>query len=195
MKKNIITFRKLHLVKMLLLPLTLAVMFASCEIQEDYEYVYGNPGGKVNMTAWEFIQTTDSLSLMEEAISATGLQSLYSGTTVRTFIAPRNSAFRAYMKTNSYANISAIPVATLETVLKYHVVNAKVIFTDPELLLSNNPISYPTESGAVMFLSHNTSYQGLINQGTKKSWTIITSNIEPTNGVIHVTADIVYLSL
>lgn len=189
------TFRKLHLAKVLLLPLTLAVMFASCEIQEDYEYVYGNPGGKVNMTAWEFIQTTDSLSLLEEAITATGLQSLYSGTTVRTFIAPRNSAFRAFMKTNSYANISAIPVAALETVLKYHVVNAKVIFTDPELLQSDKPISYPTESGAVMFLSHNTSYQGLINQGTKKSWTIITSNIEPTNGVIHVTADIVYLSL
>ncbi len=189
------TFRKLHLAKVLLLPLTLAVMFASCEIQEDYEYVYGNPGGKVNMTAWEFIQTTDSLSLLEEAITATGLQSLYSGTTVRTFIAPRNSAFRAYMRTNSYANISAIPVVTLETVLKYHIVNAKVIFTDPALLQSDKPISYPTESGAVMFLSHNTSYQGLINQGTKKSWTIITSNIEPTNGVIHVTADIVYLSL
>ncbi len=195
MKKNNITFRKLHLAKVLLLPLTLAVMFASCEIQEDYEYVYGNPGGKVNMTAWEFIQTTDSLSLMEEAITATGLQSLYSGTTVRTFIAPRNSAFRAFMKTNGFTDIGDIPLDELEPVLKYHVVNAKVIFTDPELLQNDKPISYPTESGAVMFLSHNSSYQGLINQGTKKSWTIITSNIEPTNGVIHVTADIVYLSL
>ncbi|MDX9774064.1 MAG: fasciclin domain-containing protein [Bacteroidales bacterium] len=195
MKKNIIDFRKLHMIKMLLVPLALAMVFASCEIQEDYEYVYGNPGGKVDMTAWEYIQSNDSLSLMEEAITATGLQSLYSGTTVRTFIAPRNTAFRAYMKTNSYANISAIPVATLESVLKYHIVNAKVIFTDPDLLLSNNPISYPTESGSVMYLSHNTNYQGVINQGTKKSWTIITSNIEPTNGVIHVTADVVYLSL
>jgi uncharacterized surface protein with fasciclin (FAS1) repeats len=99
------------------------------------------------------------------------------------------------MKTNSYANIAAIPVGTLESVLKYHIVNAKVIFSDPDLLMSNNPISYPTESGSIMYLSHNTNYQGLINQGTKKNWTIITSNIEPTNGVIHVTADIVYLSL
>jgi uncharacterized surface protein with fasciclin (FAS1) repeats len=195
MKKNTITSRKLHLAKMLLVPLTLAMMFASCEIQEDYEYEYGNPGGKLSLNAWEFIQATDSLSLMEEAIVATGLQSLYSGSSVRTFIVPRNSAFRAYMKTNSYPNIAAIPVAALEGVLKYHIVNAKVIFTDPALLASNNPISYPTESGSVMYLSHNTSYQGVINQGTKKSWTIITSNIEPTNGVIHVTADIVYLSL
>lgn len=195
MKKIKTNYKKMKLLRMLIAPLALAALLVSCEIQPDYEYEYGNPGGKVNMTAWEFIQATDSLSLMEQAIVATGLQSLYSETTVRTFIVPRNSAFRAYMKTNSYPNISAIPVGTLETVLKYHIVKARVIFTDPELLPSNNPIAYPTESGSVMYLSHNTSYQGVINQGTKKSWTMITSNIEPTNGVIHVTADVVYLSL
>ncbi len=195
MEKNNINSRKMRLLKMLFVPLIVSAMLASCEIQPDYEYEYGNPGGKLNMTALEFIQSTDSLSLMEEAIAATGLQSLYSGTTVRTFIVPRNSAFRAYMKSNGFANIAAIPVDALEAVLKYHVVNAKVIFTDPELLQSNNPIAYTTESGSVMYLSHNTSYQGVINQGTKKSWTIITSNLEPTNGVIHITADIVYLSI
>jgi uncharacterized surface protein with fasciclin (FAS1) repeats len=195
MKNKITSNKKMQLIRMLLAPVALAAILVSCEIQPDYEYEYGNPGGKINMTAWEFIQTTDSLSLMEEAIIATGLQSFYSGTTVRTYILPRNSAFRAYMKTNSFPNIQAIPVAALETVIKYHIVNAKVIFTDPELLPSNNPIAYPTESGLVMYLSHNTSYQGVINQGTKKSWTIITSNIEPTNGVIHVTADVVFLSI
>lgn len=195
MEKNNINSRKMRLLKMLFVPLIVSAMLASCEIQPDYEYEYGNPGGKLNMTALEFIQSTDSLSLMEEAIVATGLQSLYSGATVRTFIVPRNSAFRAYMKSNGFANIAAIPVDALEAVLKYHVVNAKVIFTDPELLQSNNPIAYTTESGSVMYLSHNTSYQGVINQGTKKSWTIITSNLEPTNGVIHITADIVYLSI
>jgi len=185
----------MRLLKMLFVPLIISAMLASCEIQPDYEYEYGNPGGKLNMTALEFIQSTDSLSLMEEAIAATGLQSFYSGTNVRTFIVPRNSAFRTYMKTNGFANIADIPVDDLEAVLKYHIVNEKVIFTDPALLQSNNPISYPTESGSVMYLSHNTSYQGVINQGTKKSWTIITSNLEPTNGAIHITADIVYLSI
>ncbi len=195
MKEMKIYFQKRHLIKMLIAPLALAILLASCEIQEDYKYVYGNPGGKLEQTAWEFIQATDSLSLMEQAIIATSLQNLYSGSTVRTFIVPRNSAFRTYMKTNSYANIAAIPVATLEGIVKYHVVNEKVIFSDPALLQSDKPIAYTTEAGSVMYLSHNTSYQGIINQGTKKSWTIITSNIEPTNGVIHITADIVYLSL
>ncbi|NLE35819.1 MAG: hypothetical protein GX622_12000 [Bacteroidales bacterium] len=195
MKNKISNNSKMQLIRMLLAPVALAALMVSCEIQPDYEYEYGNPGGKLKVTAWDYIQATDSLSLMEEAIIATGLQSIYSGTTERTFIVPRNSAFRDYLKANSYTNIAAIPVPALESVLKYHVVNAKVIFTDPELLPSNNPIAYPTESGSIMYLSHNTSYQGLINQGTKKSWTIITSNLEPTNGVIHVTKDIVFLSI
>lgn len=91
--------------------------------------------------------------------------------------------------------MASIPVPGLQSVLKYHIVNAKVNFSDPALLTSNNPVPYPTESGEIMYLSHNTNYQGLINQGTKKSWTIITSNLEPTNGIIHVTADVVFLSL
>ena len=184
-----------HFVKFIALSFVLILFFTRCEIQKDFEYEYNNPGGKLNVNAWEYIQQTDSLSLMEAAITAAGLQNLYTETTAKTFIVPRNSAFRVYMKTNKYANISAIPVATLQSVLKYHIVKSKVIFSDPALLLSNNPIEYQTESGQVMYLSHNTNYQGLINQGTKKSWTIITSNLEPTNGVIHVTADVVYLSL
>lgn len=195
MKEIKIFSGKLQMLRYLILPLVLGMLAVSCEIQEDYKYVYGNPGAEVNMTAWEFIQSNDSLSLMEEAIVATGLQNIYNGSTARTFIVPRNTGFRTYMKNNGYASISAIPVATLESVLKYHVVNAVVNFTNPDLLLSNNPIQYPTESGSIMYLSHNTSYQGLVNQNTKKSWTILTSNIEPTNGVIHITGDVVYLSL
>ncbi len=193
--ENKILLKSKRQLRMILIPVVLAMFIISCEIQPNYEYEYGNPGGKVNMTAWQFIQADDSLSLMEQAIVATGLESIYSGSSPRTFIVPTNKGFRTYMNTNGYTAISEIPGDILSEVLKYHIVNARVIFTDPELLPSNDPIEYPTESGSIMYLSHNTNYQGLINQGTKKSWTIATSNIEPTNGVIHITTDIVYLSL
>lgn len=178
---------------MLMFSAFLILVFNQCEIQKDFDYVYSNSGGKLTVNAWQFIQQTDSLSLLEAAITTAGLQDLYTGTTDKTFITPRNSAFRTYMKTNKYTSISAIPLATLQNVIKYHVVKARVIFSDPTITLSDNPVAYTTENGQVMYLSRNSSYQGLINQGTKKSWTIITSNIEPTNGVIHVTADVVYL--
>lgn len=196
MKKTIIQFKKWHFTKMLIGLSFMAFLFSQCEIQKNYEYEYSqSTGGKLGVTAWQYIQATDSLSLMAQAITAAGMQDYYSGSTEYTFIVPRNSAFRSYMKTNKYSGISAIPVATLQSILGYHIVKDKVLFSDPALSLANNPIEYQTVSGQVMYLSHNTNYQGLINQGTKKSWTIITSNLQPTNGVIHVTDAIVYLSL
>lgn len=196
MKKIIIQFKKWHFTKVLIGLSFMAFLFSQCEIQKNYEYEYSqSTGGKLGVTAWQYIQETDSLSLMAEAIAAAGMQDYYSGTTEYTFIVPRNSAFRTYMKTNKYTSISAIPVATLQGILGYHIVKATVLFSDPALMLSNNPISYDTVSGSIMYLSHNTSFQGVINYGTKKSWTIITSNLQPTNGVIHVTDAIVYLSI
>ncbi len=182
--------------KMLIASLFLLLLMGQCEIQKDFEYDYSDStGGVLNMTVWEFIQQTDSLSLMKEAITAAGMQDYYSGSTEYTFIVPRNSAFRTYMEDNGYASISDIPVATLQGVLGYHIVKAQVLFSDPDLLESNNPIAYETVSGEIMYLSHDSNYRGMINYGTGKSWTIITSNLQPTNGVIHITADIVYLAL
>lgn len=193
--KNIFIFHgKWASCKILIASIFLISIITQCEIQESFDYEYNNPGGKIDLTSWEYIQQTDSLSLMEEAITIAGLQDYYSGSTEYTFIVPRNSAFRDYMKTNSYTNISTIPVATLQNILKYHIVKARIIFSDPTLLTKNNPIAYDTENGQIMYLSHDSNFLGLINEGTKISWTIITSNIEPVNGVIHVTKDIVYLS-
>ncbi len=177
------------------LPLIFIFAVYGCEIQKDFEYDSSGYNGVLDVNAWAFIQSSDSLSLMEQAVIHAGMESYYTSTTVRTFIVPRNSGFRTYMKTNGYASINDIPAATLQGILEYHLVNAKVIFTDPDLTLSNNPIAYDTESGSIMYLSHNSNYQGLINEKTKKSWTILTSNIQPTNGVIHITGDIVYLSI
>jgi uncharacterized surface protein with fasciclin (FAS1) repeats len=192
MEKNKI-FQGMHFVKVMTIAVVLLLSLTQCEIQDSFEYVYNNPGGKLDMTAWQYIQNHDSLSLMENAIAAAGLEAYYSGNEEKTFIVPRNSAWRDYLSANGYGSISEIPVETLQNVLKYHIVKARVIFSDPDLLLKNNPIPYDTENGQIMYLSHNRNFQGLINEGTSKSWTIITSNLEPANGVIHVTKDVVYL--
>jgi uncharacterized surface protein with fasciclin (FAS1) repeats len=194
MKKIIMNTKRLNSPLALVLAVFLIFILSQCEIQKDYEYEHFNPGGKLNKTAWAYIQEKDSMSLMEEAINAAGLQNNYSGSTIYTFIVPENVAWRAYLKTNKYANIAAIPVATLQDVLKYHIVNAKILTRDDAFKLANIKTSYPTLlAGQVMFFSRNTFYQGIINQDTKKAFTIWTSNLEPTNGVIHVTYDVVYL--
>lgn len=183
-----------RLLIMLMVPIFALLPFGSCEIQEDFEYKYSNPGGKLSINAWEFIQQTESLSLMEEAIVAAGMQDYYSGSTEYTFIVPSDDAFSSYLKANKYASLSAIPVPILKNLLLYHIVKAKVLFSDPAINRSNDPITYKTVNGQPMYLSRSNNYQGIINQGSNKSWVITTSNLEPTNGVIHISPAIAYFS-
>ncbi len=172
-----------------------ALILVSC-IQDSFDYQSSTTSetGKFNGTALDFINSAkpyDSLSLVKEAITLTGLQSLYSQAGPRTFILPRNPGFRAYMTTNKYASLSAIPVATLTELLKYHIVKAYYFTHDPEFIASNIPILYQTEGSNPIYLSHNGNFQVVINQGTKKSFVVYVSNIRPTNGVIHVSSDVV----
>jgi len=193
MKKIKIFFQGFHFIKIMMSASFFVLVLTQCEIQPNYEYEYSNSGGKLDVNAWQFIQDTDSLSLMEDAITIAGLSDLYTSSDQKTFIVPRNSAWRNYLSDNSYTGLADIPADVLENTLKYHIVKARVIFSDPDLLLKNNPIAYDTENDQIMYLSRKSTFVGLINEGTKKSWTIVTSNIEPINGVIHITKNVVYL--
>ncbi|MFA6335530.1 MAG: fasciclin domain-containing protein [Bacteroidales bacterium] len=173
-----------------------ALSLGSC-IQEsfDYESSTTSETGEFKGTALDFVNTAkavDSLSLMKEAITLTGLQSLYSQTGPRTFIIPRNPGIRAYLKTNGYASLAAMPVATLTAVLKYHIVKTSYYTQDVQFMDSDKPIMYETEGTNPLYFSHNSNFQVVVNQGTKKSFTIYVSNIRPTNGVIHISSDVVY---
>lgn len=194
MKKIKIYFQRLHLVKSLLVLSLLLLVFTKCEIQPNIEYQHNYTDGNLGMNAWEFIQQTDSLSLMKDAIMAAGLQDMYSGSDQKTFIVPRNKAFRDYLSANSYSSISDVPVPILKNILMYHIVTQKILFSDSTFYTSNNPVDFMTENGQQMYLSRSNNYQGLINQGTNKSWTIITSNLEPTNGAIDISPAVVYYS-
>lgn len=170
------------------------VMLYNCEIQDDFSYKKSEYSGELGTTAWEFIQQNDSLNLLEKAIKATQLEGLFENEEEKTFIAPTDDAFKKYLQENSYNSIDEIPDPILLNLLKYHVVNESVIFTDPELSESNSPIAYDTQNGQIMYLSHNTNYEGLINENTSKQFTIRTSNLEATNGIIHVVPSVVYFS-
>lgn len=170
------------------------LLVSGCEKQPNYKYIHDNSDGHLGMSAWAFIQQNDSLSLMKEAVLAAGLSDIYDGETVHTFIIPTNAALRSYLTANNYATLASVPVPILRNTLLYHIVDAKVLFSDTALSRNDNPIAYPTENGQQMLLSHNANYQGLVNQGTNKSWTIAESNLRPTNGVIHIVPDVVYYS-
>lgn len=165
-----------------------------CEIQESFDYDYAPDNTKLNMSALAYITSNDSLSLFSEAIKRAGFESMYRDETGSTFIVPNNQAFRSYFEENGYASIAAIPLPILKNILRYHIVKGIVNFNDPALAPSNRPIAYETENGQTMYLSHTSTYIGLINEGTNRQWQIKTSNLVPDNGVIHVVNFVVFYS-
>lgn len=166
----------------------------SCEIQENFEYTPSPDNTKLNMDALSYINSNDSLSFMEEAIKLAGMESFYNSQKEYTFIVPNNQAFRAYFKANGYSKVADVPVPILKNMLKYHIVNGIVNFNNPELSASNRPKPYDTENGQIMYLSHTSTFVGIINEGTKSQWQIRTSNLVPDNGVIHISNFITFYS-
>ncbi|MEO8774153.1 MAG: fasciclin domain-containing protein [Gelidibacter sp.] len=169
-------------------------LLISCEIQDGFSYKESNSNKDLGITAWQYIQSHDSLNLFLEAIKLTNTQDLYEVSTGKSFIAPSNAAFKEYLTNNAYQSLSEVPVPILRNVVKYHVVNAYVSFDDPKLMERNNPKPYTTENGQTMFLSHNSGFTGIINEGTSKQWEVVTSNLKALNGVIHVVSSVVYFS-
>lgn len=169
-------------------------LFFSCETQDGFSYKKSNSNADLGVTAWQYIQNHDSLILLEEAIKLTNTQDLYNTGTGKTFITPTNEAFKNYLRNNSYQDLSEVPIPILRNALKYHIVKTYVSFDDPNLMERNNPIPYTSENGQTMFLSHNSGFTGIINEGTSKQWEIVTSNLKALNGVIHVVPSIVYFS-
>ena len=187
MKQYNIHRKRWNLIKLSFFSFALVILLTQCEIQDSFEY-QKSITSELGVTAWEFIQSHDALSLMEEAITAAGMESYYSGSTSYTFILPDTTGWKSYLSTNGYSSISDIPVETLKEVIGYHIVNAIVNFSDVELMDSNNYIPYETVSGETMYLSHDTSWRGYINA----KWMIYTSNLVPTNGVMHILRYVVY---
>lgn len=185
-----------NITRFLVMALTILVFATGCEIQENFDYKPSGVDGKLDMTAWEYIQQNDSLSILRNAIAYADLEDLYAATDdMRTFIIPNNAAFRVYLKANAYGSVEDIPLPILRNMIRYHVVNDRVIFTDPDLMPANRPIAYTTENGQMMYLSHASNFVGIINEGTSTQWQIRTSNLEPLNGVIHVVNSIVHFSV
>ena len=182
--------------KLLFFASLLVGLFTQCEIQDSFEYKPSPSNPKIEMSSWEFIQQrTDIMSMMQQAVTRAQMQSYYSENKGYTYMLTNDTGWQKYLKTNKYTSVADIPVNVLQNILKYHIVKATVNFSDKSITQADNPISYNTESGEIMYLSRSTNYQGMINKGTKKTWTIITSNLEATNGILHVVDDVLYLSI
>ncbi len=141
-----------------------------------------NPGA-------EFGQLVAALTAVENAGTTSKLITILSGAGPFTVFAPTDAAFSAlYTKAgvaNFQALVTAVGIGTIEAVLKYHVVGARVFSADLPNLTSN----VVTTLGGTITLNLSTltitDTDAALHLGTPDA-AITATDIMGTNGVIHV---------
>jgi uncharacterized surface protein with fasciclin (FAS1) repeats len=116
-----------------------------------------------------------SFSFLVAAVSKVGLLDEISGPGKFTVFAPTNAAFRAA----GITDIDAVPLATLETVVKYHVLATNVFASD----LINNTTAQTIQGGNLRITLPPAVK---IDGSSQVASNISAPNITATNGVIHV---------
>jgi transforming growth factor-beta-induced protein len=161
----------------LLLVTFTGVVLSSCKKDED------DDDNAPTQTIVEIAQGNSDFSILVQALTRSDLSTNYatvlSGDGPFTVFAPTNAAFQALLTELGAGSLADIPAETLEEVLKYHVVSGKVL------------AGSLTEGQVVTTLQGGTFTIGLsggakITDGQSRVSNITATDIEGTNGVIHV---------
>ncbi|UAM98519.1 fasciclin domain-containing protein [Polaribacter litorisediminis] len=125
---------------------------------------------------------TSLVAALTDSRHTTDFVSVLSGTGPFTVFAPTNDAFQNLLDSNSDWNTLAdVPVATLDAVLKYHVVNGLNVQADQ---LTNGAV--PVIGGSITVdLSNGAQIKTTSNQTVNILVGAATNDVQGTNGVIH----------
>jgi uncharacterized surface protein with fasciclin (FAS1) repeats len=151
---------------------TTVVSISSCKKEEEVK--------QKNIV--EIAQGDANFSILVQALTRSDLSANYatvlSGTGPFTVFAPTNAAFTALLTELGVASLNDIPAATLEAVLKYHVVSGKVLsssLTEGQVVTTLNPGTFTVSlSGGAKI----TDAKGRVSN-------ITSVDIEGSNGVVH----------
>ncbi len=156
--------KKLPFKSLSLYVLIAALIFAGCKDDD--------PPATQDPTITDIVVNDPNFSILEAAVLRAGLAGALSGGSLTVF-APDNAAFQAAGITE--AAIATIPVSTLDSILKYHVIGSPVAS-------GSVPVSDTVKTllGTNIYASRNGN--GVFVNGIK----VKTADVAARNGVIHV---------
>ena len=153
----------------------LMITLGACDPTFEYE-PSDTPNGELGVPIAQFIATNENFTLLEAAVTKAGLTETLTSTTNLTLFAPNDLAFEAFLDT---LTLDDIPAEQLRDVLLYHVV--------PEALLSPDSFTLEDRPFETLLPDKTTSLRiDDSNRVYANSNRVVTSNLEATNGVIHV---------
>lgn len=127
-------------------------------------------------------QADPNFSILVQALTRSDLSTNYAtvldGTGPYTVFAPTNAAFQSLLTELNVASLNDIPAATLEAVLKYHVVSGKVLSSS---LTEGQSVATLQGSNFTIGLSGGAK---ITDNGSRVS-NITATDVDCSNGVIH----------
>jgi uncharacterized surface protein with fasciclin (FAS1) repeats len=135
----------------------------------------------INKNTFEVVRNDANLSVLGDAIVSADLVQTFESNTSYTLFAPNNAAFVAALaelgltKDQLFAD-----KVLLKTVLTYHLLPGKINFAD---LLLNTPLK--TVQGATLKIE-NVAGVFTITDGRARKSQIIQTNLDASNGVVHI---------
>ncbi len=106
-----------------------------------------------------------------------------------TVFAPNNQAFMDFLTEFNFASLGEIPVGVLESVLSYHVVTGANVRSED---ITNGMIITSFEGGEFTI---NTGAGVIITDENDRESTVIATDVQATNGVIHVIDTVLFPNL
>jgi len=133
-----------------------------------------------SMTITEIAASNPDFTTLVAAVEAAGLTETLSGTGPYTVFAPTNDAFAALPEGTVDTLLKPKNQDQLAAILTYHVVEGQVMAADVQ------PGEVTTVNGATFEVSTGMDGSVEITDGQGNTATVTTTDIEASNGVIHV---------
>jgi len=148
------------------------LFFSSCDKEE-------------NLNIVELAQETEELSSLVAALTdsrhTTDFVGLLSGTDAYTVFAPNNAAFQALLDSDpTWNTLADVPIATLDAVLKFHVISGSVLSTDLTASYVNTLSAGPNSEAISLQIDVAPAVQ------FNGSASPVTVDVAATNGTVHI---------
>ena len=129
-------------------------------------------------------------SILVSALDRAGLTSTLDGSGQFTVFAPTNAAFTSFLSANGFANIDAIPVATLKNILLNHVIGSEIksaAIPASTYVSTLSPINATSAAPTVSMYVVKSGANVFINGGSATTGVkVTTADVDASNGVIHI---------
>lgn len=164
------------------------------DLQQDYDYKSTPTKLTMDMTAYQFIESRKNIdmSLLYEAINRVQYKDTFE-TKNRTYIILNDIAFSNHLTYQKYAGLVNMPNSEIIKLLNKHIIKGLY----HSLSLTTTPVRVATLDTTIFIsicleaatIDSQNKYQVLVKRWgtTGNGQRIVTSNLQPTNGIMHVT--------